>query len=212
MKTKPILFSTEMVQAILEGRKMQTRRVIKGLEELQEPFFQSLVQHASGLITFSSLETDKVIEPKNPYGNVGDILWVREKFKKLVNCETGEFEYYSYYADMPLKFHLQFPSKHKPSIHMPKEACRLFLKITNVRVERLWDISEEDSKAEGCSFEIVHNIKEYKDYLNPDNTFPVYAKLSFISLWEKINGVKSLEENPFVWVIEFERIEKPENF
>lgn len=204
MKSKPILFSTPMVQAILEGRKTQTRRILK--PQPKEGYIPKIYKgndeqwHLESRKSPTELEYIdwKVIQK-------GTILWVRESFTKV------EFK------DQPTVYLYKANPEHqsmkwKPSIHMPKEACRLFLKVTNVRVERLWDISEEDAKAEGCSFEIVHNIKEYKDYLNPDNTFPVYAKLSFISLWEKINGVKSLEENPFVWVIEFERIEKPENF
>jgi hypothetical protein len=217
MKSKPILFSTEMVQAILEGRKTQTRRVIKNevLQSMKNLRYDGIEEDTDSE-NYKHHYVELVDEEGNPmeyyssigkcnYGEIGDIIWVRESFAKV------EFE------NKPTVYLYKANPEHqsmrwKPSIHMPKEACRLFLKVTNVRVERLWDISEQDSKAEGCSFEIIHNIKEYKDYLNPNNTFPVYAKLSFISLWEKINGVKSLEENPFVWVIEFERVDKPENF
>lgn len=221
MKTKPILFSTEMVQAILEGRKTQTRRVVKGLEELNEPFFQSLVQHASGLITFSSLDSNKVIEPKNTYGNIGDILWVRETWS--YGSDSLPFIYKSGYPNNIPNHFENIPDiseiKWKPSIHMPKEAARIFLKITNVRVERLFDISGEDAIAEGIDFSIINNIKEYRDYLVNDtehvfgkNSFPSTPQASFLSLWEKINGLESVNSNPWVWVIEFERVEKPLNF
>lgn len=215
MKTKPILFSTEMVQAILEGRKTQTRRVVKGLEELNEPFFQSLVQHASGLITFSSLDSNKVIEPKNPYGNIGDVLWVRETFF----CTK-------YYEHTPLfknkgkyiyKATNDFIGCHKwgSSIHMPKDAARIFLKITNVRVERLFDISGEDAIAEGIYKEYRESLKSmrYLDYETKERDSYLGNPIdSFTSLWKSINGEASWNSNPWVWVIEFERVEKPLNF
>lgn len=146
MKQRPILFSTEMVQAILAGRKTQTRRVVKGLESLKNPYFQSLVQHATGSITFSSLESNEVIELKNPYGQVGDVLWVREAycpkyFDGNIHCYKADFNQTAYeFVSEP---------KWKPSIHMPKDAARIWLRIKDVRVERLQDLSEDDALAEG---------------------------------------------------------------
>ena len=182
MNFKPILFSTPMVQAILNGTKVQTRRVVKGttLDWLNKEFIMDL-----------SL---------CPYGEVGDVLWVRETFAKIKSLETGltyilpkaDHEHYKE------KIIQGSTIKWKPAIHMPKEACRLFLKIKDIRVERLQDISRGDAMAEGCPFPNI--AKE---------TFPT---VWFEELWCKINGEQSWNENPWVWVIEFERIEKPENF
>ena len=199
MNTKPILFSTEMVQAILAGRKTQTRRT-KGLEKVNE--------NPEGHL-FNSFSIDnknatfKRIEGMwqgvdVPYQS-GDILWVRESF---TFNQIGKTDYLYKADSLTPKF-----IKWKPSIHMPKEACRLFLKITNVRAERLLDISEEDARNEG----VEHLIPRWKDYTN-DKGFCYNAWSSFKTLWIKINGIESYTSNPWVWVIEFERIEKPENF
>ena len=102
---------------------------------------------------------------------------------------------------------------------MPKKAARLFLKIINIRVERLFEISEKDAIAEGVECKIVENMKEYRAYLVKEsehvfgkNSYPDTPECSFLELWEKINGNESVNSNPWVWVIEFERVEKPENF
>ena len=180
MKFRPILFSTPMVQAILEGRKTMTRRIIKD-EQINVCLQAGFAKSAWTLC---------------PYGQPGDVLWVREKFKRMVDCKTGLFHSWDYYADMPEAFHKQYPNKWKPSIHMPKVACRLFLKIKSIRVERLQDISGTDAVAEGCSG-------------LPDNGI---AQSNFQKLWLMINGDESWFANPWVWVIELERIEKPKNF
>ncbi len=220
VKTKPILFSTEMVQAILEGRKTQTRRT-KGLEKVNE--------NPDGH-TFSSFSIDN----KNanfkrlegmwqgvdvPY-QCGDILWVRETVFDYKNFREFPIfsnikENYIYKANG----HSIGCHKWKPSIHMPKDAARLFLKITNIRVERLFEISEEDAIAEGIECKIVENLKEYRAYLVKDsehvfgkNSYPDTPQCSFLELWERIYGKESVNSNPWVWVIEFERVEKPENF
>jgi hypothetical protein len=200
---KPILFSTQMVQAILEGRKTQTRRVINNIHPDSE-FHPDL-----NLLGYTFVEPDgkikvpemaSVIQGKY---KVGDVLWVREKFRRLVDCRSGRFHSFEYYADMPEAFHKQFPHKWKPSIHMPKAACRLFLEITNVRVERLHDISEEDAIAEGVN---------YVWYDEKRNIKIQSAKSLFNELWSSINGADSWNANPWVWVVEFKRIENPVNF
>ncbi len=155
---KPILFSTPMVQAILSGRKTQTRRVIKRF-------------------------TDFGITDHCAYGKVGDILWVRETWQKVEHPELK----YRYRAD-----HLNPTSvTWKPSIFMPKDACRIFLEVTEIKVERLQDISEEDAIAEGVE------VPTYKE------TELAKYKTNFSILWEFINGEESWESNPWVWAITF---------
>jgi hypothetical protein len=216
---KPILFSTQMVQAILDGRKTQTRRLVKPQPKTQHRTDTRLEFYARRGENwevkdkwagdgFSILDSFKC-----PYGKVGDVLWVREKFRALVDCESGKFHSFSYYADMPEAFHKQFPHKWKPSIHMPKNACRLFLEITKVRVERLQDISEQDAIAEGVKFDIQKDIGTFWwDYINGGFNIFLNAYKSFKSLWSSINGADSWNANPWVWVVEFKRIEKPVNF
>ncbi len=194
-KFKPILFSTEMVQAIIEGRKTQTRRALKYYVSDQHP----LRQTAKWMKDNSTC----------PYGNINDVLWVREcyciwddgtfKYKTQSTCDT--YGWKDTMIDKGIKW--------KPSIHMPKSACRLFLKIKDVRVERLQDISKADAWAEGVK-EIEKN-EAYFDYMNEAGSYAT-AKGSFFSLWKSINGEDSFDANPWVWVIEFERVEKPTNF
>lgn len=187
-KTHPILFSTPMVQAILDGRKTMTRRTIKPQPNLQ--------LHNVNMGYWSAFP-DIISYPyvKCPYGKVGDVLWVRESFRKIEGNVTGsEHDYEAeilYAAD-------NSRGPFKPSIHMPKEACRLFLKITDVRVERLQDIYRGDCMAEGCPFPNIAKISNPKQW--------------FSDLWKSINGPDSWEANPFVWVISFERTKKPHNF
>ena len=203
---KPILFSTPMVQAILDGRKTQTRRVCK----------HQFWSHSE----LVDVNTNKIFQKVDrnvscPYGKVGDVLWVREKFRALVDCESGKFHSFSYYADMPEAFHKQFPHKWKPSIHMPKAACRLFLEITNVRVERLQDIGRQDALSEGIQdlveLEDTPQELQYYQFKFGGERFPSAVK-AFAGLWSSINGADSWNANPWVWVIEFKRIEKPVNF
>ncbi len=213
----PILFSTPMVQAILDGRKTMTRRMIKGtaLDWLAPNMFSP---------TFVALPENNL----GRYGYPGDILWVRERHQKLIDCETGKFHSWAYYADMPERYYDMLPCKFKPSIHMPKEACRLFLKVSNVRVERLHDITPGDAADEGIEYwnvdadaleggELVADYKNYMwrdDEKHKDYYFPTYGDpiSSFLSLWEKLNGEENLNANPWLWVISFERTEKPLNF
>lgn len=169
-KERPILFSSEMVQAILQGRKTQTRRVVK-----PRSYICDIVDGWPYEMTEDDLQPIKC-----PYGRVGDILWVRETW-----CWNGY--YYIYRAD-----ERNMPFRWKPSIHMPKKACRLFLRIANIRVERLHDISSEDIKAEG----IVWTIDYRTSLLD-----------QWELLWTSINGYDSWNDNPYVWVIEFERIQ-----
>ena len=190
MKTRPILFSTNMVQSILAGNKTMTRRTIKSkyLERGSTPF-----------------HTIK----KCPYGQIGDQLWVRETW--TWEGDTGWRDLmplgsFYYKADFEEN---EGPTKWKPSIFMPREASRITLEVTDVRVERLMDISEEDAMVEGvdlysnrASIMVNQETAEYENCLIKNST----AITLFSELWEKINGRESLEANPWVWVIKFKRV------
>lgn len=202
-KMKQILFSTEMVKAILQWRKRQTRRPVNGkaLEWLNDFTPEVIPDWLINLAKYS----------------VGDILYVREKWQ-LVQPYGPEDYYFGYYDgsysenEASEKYDYSTPYVWKPSIHMPKEAARIFLKVTNVRIERLHDITDSDSIAEGIDVLFIKELPEhvipYKDYQNKDNYFqrPDY---SFRSLWESIYGKNSWDQNPWVWVYEFEKIAKP---
>lgn len=138
-----------------------------------------------------------------PYGQPGDVLWVRETWIK----QDSSYKYLAENTDWKgiMKF--------KPSIHMPKAACRLFLQIKSIRVERLQDITEEDAKAEGVKH-VIDKITGYcgYDYLTGGYNLMTTPYHGFRSLWKKINGEESWNSNPWVWVITFKQIPKPTNF
>jgi hypothetical protein len=225
MKTKyhPILFNAPMVAALIEGSKTQTRRT-KGLEKViyntDNWEFISLGPNPYKeddpmlYAYFKIKDSDTWMYLKSPY-KIGDVLWVRETFYKTEAPELEGAYYYKALLDPSWIF------KWKPSIFMPKEACRIFLKVTDVKVERLNDISEEDAIAEGVLFDKQFDLfhcyickdKGHKggDLLCEDG-FYKEAKQSFECLWESINGKGSWNKNPFVFVIKFERIEKPKDF
>lgn len=183
---KPILFNSEMVNAILQGRKTQTRRIIKTQPD------------SRGLRTTDTLFEDYHGRKVNPPYRPGDILYVRESFRKI-----GDTTLYKASAECP-DLH-----KWKPSIHMPKEAARIFLKVKSVRAERLCDIGSKDAIQEGVS---TDSDGRFFNYLQPRLWFVNDwrgAIASFETLWQSINGEESWDANPWVWVIEFEQILKP---
>lgn len=224
-----MLFSTPMVQADLGNRKTQTRRT-KGLDLFNtnpsDWEFDSLNFCNDPKIGLQAFFKDKsngdLLGAKCPYGNVGDVLWVRETAlwvmldhaPDLLQGATDRNQWVykaSTHEDWIEYAKEKYGYKWTPSIHVPKEACRLFLEITNIRVERLNDISEEDAKAEGIDYkydeEIGYTYRHYlKDKFGPS---PVH---SFQTLWESINGKDSWEVNPWLWVIEFKRVVRPTNF
>lgn len=209
MKEKPILFSTPMVQAILDNRKTMTRRT-SGLEIVNEhpdqwifndkikPAF-SFFNKASGIIASSKIRY-----------NVGDRIWVRETF-----FDTRKYRHALLFAFSPAfmyKADNVFIGEHKwkPSLFMPKEVARLWLECTNVKCERLHSITEADAIAEGIEKVNVNKPFEgYKEYFIKGFTTGVKPVHSFFSLWMSINGIESLQLNPWVFVYEFKRIEKP---
>lgn len=182
VKERPILFSGEMVRAILEGGKTQTRRILK----------QKAIDWLPTLsdISIAGKESTGLCH----YGYTGERLWVRETWM----IDPGAERKLHYKADIPFA---EEGYNWRPSIHMPRAASRLLLEITDVRVERLQDISRADAKAEGAT----------KAYLNKEGYYTEHEegtyKEGFAALWQSINGKESWEANPWVWVIEFKRIE-----
>lgn len=181
MKERPILFSGPMVRAILAGKKTQTRRIVK-------PRWLPIVEEClrvNGKWVFTTLGYDLT----TPYGEPGDRLWVRETFcpnwcdEVIYKADGGSAVEAGYERE---------PSW-KPSIHMPRKASRILLALTGVRVERLQSISEKDAEAEGCG------ISERYCKVEP--------RVHFSSVWEEINGLQSWLDNPWVWVLDFRRIE-----
>lgn len=205
---KPILFSTSMVQAILEGRKTQTRRITNDWDQNKPKFLISsqgmyadkYPKPAKYMAHFrypnDSTDSVGLVAPIQP----GDILWVRETFDYSDNLEEP-FWYKEKYQKEYLP-EVSAKVKWKPSIHMPKKAARIFLEVTSVRCERLNDISLSDCKLEGVT---------YYQQDNPD-VDDILALEAFIKLWESINGKDSWIKNPFVWVYEFKMISKPVNW
>jgi hypothetical protein len=181
IKTTPMIFNSEMVRALLAGNKTQTRRIIK-----QQP------------LNFEKFDTEKCITYKCPFGKLGSLIYVRETFG------FNDPDYYNYETPMDVVYLAELnrpvtrmPEKWKPSIHMPRWASRLTLKINSVRVERIQDISEEDAKKEGISF--LRNAPDYDETLT--------EKQLFECLWNSVYP-ESWNKNEWVWVIEFEVIHK----
>jgi len=216
MKEIPILFSTEMVKAILEGRKTQTRRVMKIQPDFEPSFciVDSILsiwkyQFAKGKFPKCSGAASKPF--LCPFGKPGDLLWVRETWVWWDGDDVyGPGYYYAETFGQKENVPKGFPSW-KPSIHMPKAAARIWLEVTAVRVERLQDISERDCIAEGIeSFRPVPGDGGAETYYKMYDTgkFAPFSKRSFESLWESINGPGSWEQNPWVWVITFKKVER----
>lgn len=201
---KPILFSTPMVKAILKGEKTQTRR-LKGLSKINENpnhYYYLGNDDLNPKRKWGALFQNKITLEKIwiPFPvDINNILWVRETFCPVT---IG----YAYKAD-GVYIENSPAWVWKPSIFMPKKACRIFLRLTNIRIERLNEISELDAIREGVEqFEGIYNEFAYKSYRH--NHILLDSPIeSYRTLWEKINGEKSWEENPFVWVYEFERCE-----
>ncbi|EPE4838927.1 hypothetical protein ACSIZT_004360 [Yersinia enterocolitica] len=199
MNEKPILFNAEMVNAILSGRKTQTRRIIS--EKTLHLFDVAASAGECHPLELCDQRSQSYYLEFCPLGNPGDQLWVRECFSDLVSF--GFFDGavpdfvpdYWYWADGNPKWGDW--TKPKPSIHMPRAASRVNLIITGVRVERLNDISDVDARAEGCAYGKGNG--EIDLAVRPENHFP--------TLWASIYGAESWQANPWVWVIEFERME-----
>lgn len=224
-KYVPILFSGDMVRAILQGRKTQTRRLIKSMPA-RIYWNQIVVNSYGGWV-------DDHGKPCKPKCEPGDILYVRETWGVGTRpCPyNGSISGIEYRADEPLLEgsenlrinpiegidHEKYEGRGwMPSIHMPKVACRIFLQATRIWPERLNDISQEDCIAEGIERhtpvpgDFPHGTV-YKDYLSGTMTLRD-PKESYKSLWEKINGAGSWDKNPAVWCYEFEVLDIPNPF
>ena len=206
MKEHPILFSAPMVRAILEGRKTQTRRVVKFPSDFDG---KDVYQNGQFGLKYSSTNMGGVVERLRPKWEVGDRLWVKETFgiHPDYNPPYNFDGQYVYRATDP-DWETTEGWKWKPSIFMPRFGSRILLEITEIRAERLGAISEHDAIAEGVEFNrppinsAASGWKHYRSGLSNAKN----AVHSFETLWEKINGESSLELNPFVWVITFIRL------
>ncbi|WP_236237823.1 hypothetical protein [Pseudomonas faucium] len=252
-KERPILFSGPMVLAIVAGRKTVTRREIKPRMRSADTQFE-LHQQPDGswrpLHTFdeSCMDAQGTEHPiVCPYGRTGDRLWVRETWLEDPE-DDGTWAYTQHMgckgsplSDIPKRFqkpeHCIFRASWegpdmlwRPSIHMPRWASRILLEVTDVRVERLQDINDEQAQAEGMVYtdfglqerpgrasidggKTFHPLKPQQapgwhagDATHPDQCLD-RARWAFANLWEKINGENSWDANPWVWVVEFKRIE-----
>lgn len=223
MKERPVIFNSEMVRAILDGRKTQTRRVMKVQPESSgfglRFIIESLNNRDTGKYFWSQSDACGINKPRSkpflcPFGQVGDRLWVRETFQgplipedelsEYLGANPDKFQspaYCEYAADGGAKPEYVDSDENtrygwRPSIHMPRWASRILLEITAVRVERLNDISHDDAKAEGCCYGLGGGVPDFA--VTPADHFP--------TLWASIYGVDSWNANPWVWVIEFRRV------
>lgn len=209
VKERPILFNAAMVNAILAGRKTQTRRVI--------PYSYLLIGDDAGYPDYGFVDTngrEVCAYSKCPYGKPGDRLWVREAHRACDHFEIGTCV--EYRADNVV-IKPEWPDTQtgwkweqdanatdweswRPSIHMPRWASRISLDVTRVRVQRLRDISEEDAQAEGCP-----GVAFGRGSCGDEGVLPTDQ---FIPLWDSINAKRGFgwDTNPWVWVIEFRAI------
>lgn len=247
LKERPILFNGDMVRALLDGRKTQTRRVIKQQPTVHVDHFRHVSRCAkTGRMDWQAC--DKAGKPVHafkkkpcfvseiaqcPYGQPGDRLWVREThFVNGMVCDDEPYPEVTYRADpLPCWEGEEQDIRWTPSIFMPRWASRITLEIVSVRVERLQDISENDAQNEGafftdygrqcfhygaprdvgqCPAAEEHHPKRAGWSMHPTTSHEqclLTARTAFANLWGAINGTESWEANPWVWVVEFKRVE-----
>lgn len=221
---KPILFNTEMVKAILQGRKTSTRRIIKGNIPNDATWgytFFTPKNHVSFRGTFGGQYGEKFFKP--PYW-IEDILYVRETWQEWTDdmctcyechgCNHGDYIYKAGYGD-------DEGIKWRPSIHMPKKAARIFLKVTDIKAQQIQNITEDEAKEEGIKsytkdekvYKYAVNDDWWMDYCNKHKKvgtwwqqMPTTAKEAFKYLWSSCGykWPKCWDANPWVWVIKFE--------
>lgn len=215
MKEKPIILNTDMVKAVLSGNKVSTRRPIKGLDSewIYSGFITgSTDKKLKGCCNWKkekdSISYSEHFYKKPPYQK-NDVLYVRETWGTFEDCHIdNEDQRYFYRADMDSDseeirqdyIRIGYSYQFKPSIHMPRKAARIFLKVTNVKVERLQDMKKSEAVNEGVyiSGGLYHGTTEKNGckggYSNPINAFK--------SIWNSIYS--NWDSNPWVWVIDFE--------
>ena len=191
VKERPILFSGAMVRALLAGTKTQTRRAIKAPDSV------TAFKHFDGARWDRMQGAQRGDTIKCPYGYTGDRLWVREAWAKTQPIQLPWPQTMVVYREGDNR--TDYGGPWKPSIHMPRAASRITLEVTGVRVERLQDISAADALAEGITLHPDHHGKPRDSLYGPVRTYA--------DLWESINGPESWAANPWVWVVEFKRVE-----
>ena len=198
MAERPIIFSGPMIRALLAGKKTMTRRIIKG-DPARVYWHPVVVAGYGGWV-------DEHGRPVGcPYGAPGDRLWVRE----TIDYDAGRGHFYKatgMYVGPLLDYEREpppangLPCRAIPSIHMPRWASRITLEITGVRVERPQDISDSDAEAEGCN--------PRQPLMASGIVIPGQWRLGYRDLWEQIHGTGSWNTNPWVWVLNFKRVEQ----
>lgn len=234
IKYRPILFSAPMVRAILEGRKAQTRRVVKNIPKIYDSW--DLTVHECYDVMMSDDKDAAIFLAAGdqgwadwhecPYGKPGDRLYVRETWAPadaimgdgpmdppcVIACRADETMWLPNGKKLDT-YGVNFDKIHwRPSIHMPRAAARIILEITGVRVERLTAISEADALAEGVKMKVAYKDDDeiaqgFEDYLINDH-LAYDARRSFATLWKSINGPESWDANPWVWVVSFKKVDQ----
>lgn len=213
MKERGMIFNADMVRAILDGRKTQTRRIMKPQPEpcprgghwWPSNVFKTML-HVEDEMQNGKGGWGGLVGDACPFGDVGDRIWVREAFASGLSTKST-LAYRATHKREDLEDGFYDTIKWTPSIHMPRWASRILLEITDVRVERLNSISQEDAQAEGM--ELTGWRPTYSD---PDSGGEVWTPYdNFAQLWESIYGEESWQANPWVWVIEFKRVEGGES-
>ncbi|HDY8986260.1 hypothetical protein AAHW25_19660 [Klebsiella pneumoniae] len=237
MKERGMIFNSEMVRAILDGRKTQTRRLVKGTDGAVK-FCKEWDVNGEEIFVVLGEKDHTGMNPvlgaiSCPFGAVGDRIWVREAYRFPASLDdvsptgVGEmavatgyrkpwaptfYEFTGTFSDGWKGFEttpkVSDAGKLRPSIHMPRWASRILLEITDVRVERLNAISEEDAEAEGIDMEALYGSQDCYDCIADHNmTGRPTVTGAFKNLWESIYGEDGWKSNPWVWVIEFKLVE-----
>lgn len=227
MKSRPILFTGEMVRALLAGTKTQTRRIIKpqppiGVKVQFAPIYcgPDMENDPRPMLAWRIPGWMDVKTRLCPYGQIGDQLWVRETWCRLTEIEPSpgseECQTKTYYAATETEPVMLCDgdgfsatrkdggerSPWKPSIHMPRALSRISLEITDVRVQRLQEISEGDAKAEGCT---ETQITEWRGRPDPSMKWGSHRE-SYRKLWDEINGSGGWDLDPWVWALTLRRV------